>query len=119
MAIWRMRIACWINKATHKRSEYVIWIAFLLQQRMHERALMLHYACPACLVYCDVSSCNRFAAVGTTAREDAQRARQNVVHTANCLPATSRSYTNTNTNTMLRDHQMFIDTRGNYSHRDH
>jgi hypothetical protein len=27
-----MSIACWINKATHTHSEYVICIAFLLQQ---------------------------------------------------------------------------------------
>jgi hypothetical protein len=28
MTIWRMRIACWIPKATNTRSEYVILIAF-------------------------------------------------------------------------------------------
>jgi hypothetical protein len=116
-AVWRMRILCWINKTTHKLSEYVILIAFPLQQRMHEHALMLRYTFLACLVYCDVSSCHQFAAVGRPAREDAQRARQNVVHAASCLPATSRSYTNTNTT--LRDHQMLIDTGGNYSHQDH
>jgi len=27
MAIWRRRFACWINKATDTRSEYVIFIA--------------------------------------------------------------------------------------------
>jgi len=32
MAIWRMRIACWITKATDTHSEYVIMIAFLLQE---------------------------------------------------------------------------------------
>jgi len=31
MTIWRMRISCWIPKATNKRSEYVIIIAFPLQ----------------------------------------------------------------------------------------
>ena len=30
--IWRMRIACWITKATNTHSEYVVLIAFLLQQ---------------------------------------------------------------------------------------
>jgi hypothetical protein len=30
--IWRMRIACWITKATDIHSEYVIIIAFTLQQ---------------------------------------------------------------------------------------
>jgi hypothetical protein len=28
MTIWRMRIACWITKATNTLSEYVILIAF-------------------------------------------------------------------------------------------
>jgi hypothetical protein len=40
---WRMRIACWIPKATNTHSEYVILIAFPLQQWMHERALILRY----------------------------------------------------------------------------
>jgi hypothetical protein len=30
--IWHMRIACWIPKATNTLSEYVIVIAFVLQQ---------------------------------------------------------------------------------------
>jgi len=38
MGIWRMRTECWIPKATHKHSEYVTRIAFLLQQLLHERA---------------------------------------------------------------------------------
>jgi len=32
MTIWRMRVACWITKATNTHSEYVILIAFPLQQ---------------------------------------------------------------------------------------
>jgi hypothetical protein len=32
MTIWRMRIACWIPKFTNVNSEYVILIAFSLQQ---------------------------------------------------------------------------------------
>jgi hypothetical protein len=107
-----IRIVIWISKATHKHSEYVILIAFPLQQWLHERSLILRYKCPARLVYCDVSSCRQFAAVPTPAREDA---RQNEVHTASSLPATSRSYTNT----MLPDHQILIDTRDNYTHQDH
>ena len=39
MTIWRMRIACWIPKATNTHAEYVILIAIPLQQRLHERAL--------------------------------------------------------------------------------
>jgi len=38
MAIWRMRIVCWIAKATNTHSEYVTLIAFQLQQWLHERA---------------------------------------------------------------------------------
>jgi len=41
MIIWRMRIACWITKATGTRSVYVILIAFRLQQWLHDRPTML------------------------------------------------------------------------------
>ena len=43
VTIWRMRIACWIPKATNTLSEYVILITLPLQQWMHKRALMLCY----------------------------------------------------------------------------
>jgi hypothetical protein len=48
--IWRMRVACWIPKARDKHSEYVILIAFLLQQWLHEHALKLRYTYIVCLV---------------------------------------------------------------------
>jgi hypothetical protein len=38
MTIWRMRVACWIPKATNSHLEYVMLIAFPLQQWLHERA---------------------------------------------------------------------------------
>ena len=38
MTTWRMRIACWIPKATNAHSEYVILISFPLQQWLHKRA---------------------------------------------------------------------------------
>jgi len=38
MKIWRMRIACWIPKATDTHLEYVIRIALPLQKYLHERA---------------------------------------------------------------------------------
>jgi hypothetical protein len=48
--IRRMRIACWIPKATNTHSEYVILIAFPPQQWLHERASMLRYTyIAACL----------------------------------------------------------------------
>jgi hypothetical protein len=50
MTIWLMRIACRMPKATNTHSEYVILIAFLLWQWLHERASALRYTCIACLV---------------------------------------------------------------------
>jgi len=50
MTIWRMRIACWIPKATDTHTQYVILIASPLQQWLHERALVLRYTYIACLV---------------------------------------------------------------------
>ena len=38
MAIWCIRIACWILKSTNTYLEYVILIAFPLQQWFHEHA---------------------------------------------------------------------------------
>jgi len=32
---WRMRIACWMNKATDTHSEYVLLIAFPQRQWLH------------------------------------------------------------------------------------
>jgi hypothetical protein len=45
-----MRIACWIPKAIVTQSEYVILIAFPLQQRLYARVSMLRYTYIACLV---------------------------------------------------------------------
>jgi hypothetical protein len=50
MTIWRMRIACWIPKATNSHTPYVILIAFPLQQWLHRRASLLRYTYIACLV---------------------------------------------------------------------
>jgi hypothetical protein len=44
MTIWRMRIACWITKATNTHSEYVILIAFLQQKWLRECASLLCYS---------------------------------------------------------------------------
>jgi hypothetical protein len=38
MAIWHICIECWVPTSTNTRSEYVIFIAFTLQQYLHERA---------------------------------------------------------------------------------
>jgi hypothetical protein len=45
-----MRIACCVSKATDKHSQYVIFIAFALQQCFHERALILPNAYIAYIV---------------------------------------------------------------------
>jgi hypothetical protein len=49
--LWRMRIACWIPKATNTHSEYVILIYFPLQQWFDERATVSRYTCIAPLLW--------------------------------------------------------------------
>jgi hypothetical protein len=49
--IWRMRIACWITKATNKHTQNgLILIAFPLQQWLNDRASMLRSTYTASLV---------------------------------------------------------------------
>jgi len=43
MTIWRMRISCWITKATNTHSEYLILIILPCQKWLQENALMIHY----------------------------------------------------------------------------
>jgi hypothetical protein len=50
MAKWRMRIACWIPKATDTHSEYVTLKYLPLQQWLHERASVLRYTLHCCVV---------------------------------------------------------------------
>jgi hypothetical protein len=57
MTVWRMRIACWIPKATNTHSGYVLLIAFPLQQWLHERPSMLRYPYVASLVCVCVCVC--------------------------------------------------------------
>jgi len=56
MTMWRMRIACWVPKATNTHSEYVVLIAFALQQRWHESGSTVHYTNIAGIVR--YSNCN-------------------------------------------------------------
>ena len=42
---WRMRIACWITKDTNTHTEYVMLIAFPLQERLHECACVMLFVC--------------------------------------------------------------------------
>jgi len=48
--IRRMRLACWIPRATDTHSEYVTAIAFPQQQRLRERASILRHTYIACVV---------------------------------------------------------------------
>jgi hypothetical protein len=50
MTIWRMRIACWIPKATDTHSEYVILTALPPEQWVHEYASMLRYTYIALII---------------------------------------------------------------------
>ena len=50
MTIWRMRIACWIPKATNTQSHYVTLTAFPLQQWLQKLALLLSCTYIACIV---------------------------------------------------------------------
>jgi len=51
MTIWHMRIARWTTKDTNTFSEYVIFMAFLLQRWLEENASKLRYTHIACLVF--------------------------------------------------------------------
>ena len=50
MTVWLVRIARWITKATDTHSEYVMFIAFPVQQWLHERSPVLRCTYIACLV---------------------------------------------------------------------
>ena len=58
--IGRMRIACYVTKATNTQSEYVIFNDFPLQQRFHERASMLRYTYTAPLFCSRIKHAFRF-----------------------------------------------------------
>ena len=51
MAMWHMHIACWMLKVTntHTHTEYVILLAFPLQQWLHKCTSMVRYAYISCL----------------------------------------------------------------------
>jgi hypothetical protein len=53
MTVWRMRIRCWIPKATDSHSENVILTAYPLQQWLCERVSMLRRTYIACLFFLD------------------------------------------------------------------
>jgi len=50
MTIWRMRISLCLPKATNTHSQYVILVAFPLQQWLHDFTSILRYTYIVCLV---------------------------------------------------------------------
>jgi len=50
MTIWRMPITCCISNTANTHPEYVTFIAFPLQQWLHESAPVLRYTYIVCLV---------------------------------------------------------------------
>jgi len=50
MTIWRVRVACWIPKATDTYLGCVILIAFPLHQWLHDLASVLRHTYITCLV---------------------------------------------------------------------
>jgi hypothetical protein len=50
MTIWRMRIACYLRKATDPHSEYVFLTAFPLRRWLYGHASMLRYTYIASIV---------------------------------------------------------------------
>ena len=50
LTVWRMRIACWMLKATNTHSEYAVLTLFPLRQWLHKRVSVLGYPYFASLV---------------------------------------------------------------------
>jgi hypothetical protein len=64
MTMWRIRVACWMPKAIDTPSEYVILMAFNLQQWLHERASLLRFTYIASPVDCGASLSEQLPAGG-------------------------------------------------------
>jgi len=57
MTIWRMRIACWVPKATNTLSRICNTYCFSLQQWLYERASLLRYTYIAFRVFISETEC--------------------------------------------------------------
>ena len=55
--MWRLPVVCWITKDTYTHSEYVILIAFPLQQWLRECAPMACYKHIACRIQAITNIC--------------------------------------------------------------
>jgi hypothetical protein len=84
--IWRMRISCWMTKATDIHSEYVILIAFPRQKLLHERALILrlYVHCLPYFLFHSLSSKTHYPCI-LTAQVATERALLHVPRFKRCL----------------------------------
>jgi len=55
MTIWRMRIACWIPKATNTHSDYIINICCICTVTIVARAVLIAMLYVHCYVICTLS----------------------------------------------------------------
>jgi len=91
MAIWHMRIACWILKATNTHSKYVILTAFPLQQWLQERASVLRHTYIACLVKSDCGNLVRALGRGIAYHKASASSREhNTIIWQMCVHASSQ-----------------------------
>ena len=74
----QMRFACRITKSIDTHSKYVIFIAFPLQQWLHEHASMLRYTYTACRVVLILLRCNLWS-VGWKGRRSNSKTNSNYV----------------------------------------
>jgi hypothetical protein len=51
LTLWRKRVAGWIPEAANTHTEYVTFIAFLLEQWLHEGTAILSYTYILSLLY--------------------------------------------------------------------
>jgi hypothetical protein len=82
MTIWRIRIACSIPKGTYTHSEYVIFIAFPLQQRLHEGTSMSRYT----YIVCHVTSVEGLKGTGGEGTEIRGREHVDVAGNTSVIP---------------------------------
>jgi hypothetical protein len=68
VTICLIRISCWITKVPHTITEYVLVIAFPLQQWLHERASLLCCTYIACLVHSDVCHLQKMRRISSSRR---------------------------------------------------
>jgi hypothetical protein len=62
--IWRMCIACWVNKATNTQFEIELLIVFPLQQKAKKRGnVTLYVHCLSCLLQKGLKVSNKLASM--------------------------------------------------------